>query len=233
MSANARDQIAWARFHLGDGTAPDGTRLLSEETLRKMREPTADMKGSALGDAVGISWLLRDVDGVRVASHGGTTNGQLSAFDMVPERGFAVISMTNCSPDGRMFNERFVKWALERYAGVVDRDPEPVILEGADLAPYEGRYETLAATVDIRAEGGRLSAKVEIKPEMIAVLSESGEAPPEQPPFILGLLGADRDDYVVAEGDAKGMKGFFVREPSGEVSGVHLGGRLASRVKNP
>ena len=34
MSATARDQIAWARFNLGDGTAPDGTRMLSAESLR-------------------------------------------------------------------------------------------------------------------------------------------------------------------------------------------------------
>lgn len=231
MSANAEDQIKWARFHLGDGTAADGTRLLSRELLQAMREPTASMKGSALGDAVGISWLLRDVDGVRIAAHGGTTNGQLSEFVMVPERGFAVISMTNCSPDGRTFNDRLVRWALERYVGVVDSDPEPVKLDAATLAPYEGRYETIAAVADITAHDGYLLAKVEIKPEMLSVLSESGEAPPEQPPIVLGLIASDGDEYVVAEGDGKGMKGYFVREPSGEISGVHLGGRLASRVR--
>jgi CubicO group peptidase (beta-lactamase class C family) len=50
LSATARDQIAWAKFHLGDGTAPDGTRLLSRKLLDKMKEPTVDMRGSALGD---------------------------------------------------------------------------------------------------------------------------------------------------------------------------------------
>ena len=41
-------------------TAPraDGSRFLSEEPVARMQEPTADMRGSALGDAVGISWLL-------------------------------------------------------------------------------------------------------------------------------------------------------------------------------
>ena len=76
MSATAADQIAWARFHLGDGTAPDGTRVLSQEMLRRMQEPTADMRASALGDHVGIAWLLRVVAGERVVGHGGTTNGQ-------------------------------------------------------------------------------------------------------------------------------------------------------------
>ncbi|MEY2473798.1 MAG: hypothetical protein QOK28_3127, partial [Actinomycetota bacterium] len=99
ISANAADQIAWARFHLGDGTAPDGTRVLTEKNLKLMQQPTVDMRGSALGDYVGISWLMRDVpDGdstVRIVGHGGTTNGQHSEFLMVPERDFGIISMTN------------------------------------------------------------------------------------------------------------------------------------------
>jgi len=66
MSANARDQIAWAKFHLGDGTAPDGTRLLSPELLELMKQPTASMQGSALGDFVGISWLIKDIAGVKL-----------------------------------------------------------------------------------------------------------------------------------------------------------------------
>ena len=68
MVATARDQIAWARFHLGDGTAADGTRILSAESLKRMHEPTVAMPGSALGDYVGISWLLRDVGGVRLST---------------------------------------------------------------------------------------------------------------------------------------------------------------------
>src|SRR5579884_900249 len=76
ISSNAGDQIAWARFHLGDGRAADGTRILSEEMLQRMQEPTVEMPGSALGDAVGISWMLREIDGVRLVSHGGDTIGQ-------------------------------------------------------------------------------------------------------------------------------------------------------------
>ena len=87
MSANVGDQLAWARFHLGDGTAPDGTRLLPEKLLRRMQQATGETPGSALGDAIGISWLLRDVGGTRMVGHGGNTHGQYSDFDMVPSGG--------------------------------------------------------------------------------------------------------------------------------------------------
>lgn len=231
MSANARDQIAWARFHLGDGTAPDGTRLLSRETLDLMKQPTADMRGSALGDYVGISWLLRDVDGVRLVGHGGTTIGQYSEFLMVPERGFAVISMTNCGPNGSEFNGRLEKWALEHFAGVVDKEPESLLLGEEALAQYAGRYETIAVTVDLVADQGRLLAKIAVKPEMREQLRQAGEDPDEeQPPIPIALLAGEADQYVVPDGPAKGMRGYFARGSDGQVCGVHMGGRLASRV---
>ena len=108
MTSNVADQLAWARFHMGDGTAPDGTRILSEELLRRMQDPTVSCPGNALGDAVGISWLLRDVEGTRVVAHGGDMAGQHSIFEMVPERRFAITSLTNCGPNGSEFNEEII-----------------------------------------------------------------------------------------------------------------------------
>lgn len=234
MSATARDQIAWAKFHLGDGTAPDGTRLLSKELVDLMKQPTADMRGSALGDYVGISWLLKDIDGVRIVGHGGTTNGQYSNFTLVPERGFGYISMTNCGPNGHQLNELLEKWALEHFIGLVDVEPEELSLGEEALQAFTGRFETIAAAVDITVEGARLSAKVEIKPEMLAVLREQGEdVPEEQPPVPLALIAGDGDQYIVPDGPAKGMRGYFSRDTEGNVNGVHLGGRLATRVTVP
>ena len=233
MSANARDQIAWARFHLGDGTAADGTRLLDEASVRRMQEPTVSMPGSALGDHVGISWLLAEVGGVRTVGHGGTTNGQHSEFAMIPDRQFAIISMTNCGPNGPQFNHELAKWAQQHFLGLSNPEPEPLRLDADQLAPYVGRFETIAATVDITAVDGRLSAAVTIKPAMAVALHEAGEEVPEQPPFVLALLAGDGDRYIVDEGPAKGMKGYFARAGDGTVDGVHLGGRLAARVALP
>jgi len=230
MSATAADQLAWARFHLGDGTAADGKRVLSEEQLKRMQEPTVEMPGSALGDAVGISWLLGEVAGTKTVSHGGTTNGQHSEFRMVPERGFALISMTNAGPSGPKLNEKLWAWALEHYLGLVDVELVPTRLPDAELAPYTGRFETIAAIVDITPQDGRLSAHVTIKPEMAAVLAEQGEELPEQPPILLAIVEGYADRYVVDEGDGEGMKGYFRRAEDGSVDAVHLGGRLATRT---
>jgi CubicO group peptidase (beta-lactamase class C family) len=231
ISANSKDQITWARFHLGDGTAKDGTRVLKAETLDLMKQPTAEMKGSALGDYVGISWLMRDVDGVRLVGHGGTTNGQYSEFVTVPERNFAFSSMTNCGPNGSRLNDALEKWAFENYLGLIEADPEPILLGDEALVRFTGRFETIAAAVEITAQSGRLLAKIDMKPEMRAALRESGEdTPEEQPPFVLGMLSNDGLEYVIPEGPAKGMKGYFAADSSGTITGVQLGGRLATRV---
>jgi CubicO group peptidase (beta-lactamase class C family) len=103
ISSNVGDQLSWARFHMSDGSSPKGTPVLSPALLRQMQEPTVACPGNDLGDAIGISWLLRDIEGVRVVSHGGDMTGQHSIFEMVPERGFAITSLTNCGPNGPEF----------------------------------------------------------------------------------------------------------------------------------
>lgn len=231
VSSNAADQIKWARFHLGDGTAPDGTRVLSKELLELMREPTFEIRGSALGDSVGISWFLEDTGGVTKVSHGGDTLGHHSSFVMVPERDFAVIALTNCDGLGSKVKGEAVKWVLEAFIGVIERDPEPVLLPESELAPYTGTFETIAAFADVTVEGGGLLLKVRVKPEMLKQLTEAGEPVPDQPPIPIGLLGGEGDQYIITDGAAKGMRGYFVRSEDGTIDAVHVGGRLAIRTK--
>jgi CubicO group peptidase (beta-lactamase class C family) len=226
VSSTIGDQVKWARFHLGDGSP-----LLSKESLDLMKEPTAGMRGSALGDAVGISWLLREVGGLKEVGHGGTTIGQYSQFFMIPEEDFALVSMTNCGPNGSQLNRRLAAWGLEAFFGVTEPDDEQIALGDDALADYVGTYETVAAWADVTAQGGRLVIDVRIKPETLQRLRDDGEEIPEQPPIPLAMLAGSGDRYVVADGAAKGMKGYFMRDESGKITGVHVGGRLALRTK--
>ena len=98
--SSVADQLRWARFHLGDARAESGVRVLLAELIRRMQEPTAALRGSNLGDAISIGWFLRDVDGIHTAGHGGSANGQFAELLLVPERNFAVVSLSNAGPDG-------------------------------------------------------------------------------------------------------------------------------------
>ena len=224
------DQVAWARFHLGDGRGVDGQQVVTRETLDRMKEPTFSLGGSAIGDWVGISWLMKDIDGVRLVGHGGTTNGQLSAFQLVPERNFGVAVLTNSSPKGGQLHEKLAKWALERCLGVVEAEPEPLTLTPDQLNEYTGDFETIGTKLHITSVGGQLSVKVEVNPETLAKIREmNGDEPEDDPPYVLNLLADDK--YAIAEGPAKGMRGFFTRDDSGAVDGINLGARLATRVR--
>ncbi|HJP65322.1 MAG TPA: serine hydrolase, partial [Actinomycetota bacterium] len=126
-----------------------------------------------------------------------------------------------------------MKWAFEAYAGVVEKDPEPVSLSEAELEPYTGHFETIAATCDITVEDGQLVLQADLKPETRAKLEEAGEDIDTPPPFPLGILAGPGDRYVITDGPAKGMKGYFARDASGTVEAVHVGGRLATRSAVP
>jgi CubicO group peptidase (beta-lactamase class C family) len=60
LDSSAADQLRWARFHLGDGRTERGASLLPAEVLQRMQQPTVALRGSNLGDAIGIGWFLRD-----------------------------------------------------------------------------------------------------------------------------------------------------------------------------
>jgi hypothetical protein len=72
-----------------------------------------------------------------------------------------------------------------------------------------------------------LIVEVTVRPE---VLEQLHEEPDDEPPIPIGMLPGDGDRYIVPEGPAKGMKGYFSRGADGTIDGVHLGGRLATRV---
>ena len=222
IATSAADVLRWARFHLGDGVPG----VLPAEVLRQMREPTTALRGSSLGEAIGIGWFLREIDGVRAAGHGGSANGQFAELLLVPERDFAVVALCNEGPDGIPFNQEVVRWALQEYLGITERAPEPLPFDEARAREVAGRYENEVMTFTVGINGAAVRMEVRIKPEIRAAADK--EPPPDPAPMDLGLL--PRDEYIVTDGEYAGQRGFFSRDESGAVTGVDLAGRLASRV---
>jgi CubicO group peptidase (beta-lactamase class C family) len=229
LASSVADQLGWARFQLGDGRAQGGGRVLPAELLGRMQQPTAALRASTLGDAIGIGWFLREVDGVGTVGHGGSANGQFAELLTVPERGFAVVALSNAGPDhGLAFNQVVVRRALQTYLGVIDRDPEPLPYDRARAQEVVGSYENEVMTLTIGTDGAGLTLKGGIKPEIRAAADK--ELPPDLPPAAMGLLPGDTDEYLITEGGMKGLRGFFTRDQRGAVVGVDLAGRLFNRI---
>ncbi|WP_333776963.1 serine hydrolase domain-containing protein [Streptomyces sp. IBSBF 3136] len=219
------DLLRWARFQLGSGEG-----VLPTEVLDQMKEPTVDLRGSSLGHAFGLGWFLKDVGGVRTVGHGGSGNCQYSDLLIVPERNFAVVALANAGPVGYPFTQAVLQWALERYLGVVEQDPEPSPYDVARAREVVGRYTNGAMNLDVADTGDGLTLAVEIKPEIRS--GSADDMPPDLPPAAMGFLSRDGDDYIVTEGGLKGQRGYFSREDSGTVTGVDLAGRLFTRLSD-
>jgi CubicO group peptidase (beta-lactamase class C family) len=229
LASSAADQIRWARFHLGDGRVESGNRVLPSEMLHRMKEPTVELRGSSLGDAFGICWFLRDVDGVRTVGHGGSANGQFAELLLVPEKNFAVVALSNAGPNGIPFNQSVVRWALQTYLGLADRDREPLPYNEAQARQVVGNYENDFMTLNIYADETALRLEVRIRPEIRAAAQT--EPPPDLPIADIGLLPGDQDEYIVTSGGLTGQRGFFTRNENGAVIGVDMAGRLFKRTQ--
>jgi CubicO group peptidase (beta-lactamase class C family) len=228
LESSAADLLRWARFHLADGRTDRGEEVLPAEVLRQMQEPTVELRGSSLGDAIGIAWFLRDVDGVATVGHGGSTNGQFAELLTVPERDFAVVSLSNAGPDGIPFNQAVVRWTLEHYLGIVDRDSEPIPHDEAWAREVAGDYDMDSMLITIAGDGTRLTLAAGIKPEIRAAAET--DLPPDYAPATIGRLPGVGDEYIITEGGMKGQRGYFTRDEHGVVVGIDLAGRVATRV---
>jgi CubicO group peptidase (beta-lactamase class C family) len=222
------DLLTYARFHLGDGTANTGERVLSRASLEQMR--TAQLRKQSNDDDIGIAWHLRTVGPIRTAAHGGTLAGHILLLELVPERNFAIGIFTNANNGWRLiqdveraaltsyFGASYAKNQAIAHRGLVETLPsaEPLATQ-PDLAPYVGRYLRPMNAVVVRADNNRL---------LVQVRPNSG-AP--QPDMTVSFYGPDQ--AVVLDGSDKGQSIEFIRGSDGRVNWVRVTGRVAVRAK--
>lgn len=218
------DLLSYARFHLGDGTAPDGQRLLSKASLELMR--ATQLRKQSTDDDIGLGWHLRHVGNLRVAAHGGTLSGHILLLEIVPEKNFAVGILTNSINGWRLIQDverevlkqyhgaTFPKNHAIAHRGLVETLPnvEPLATQ-PDPAPYVGTYARPMNKVSVRVEAGRL---------VVQELPIVGDPRPVMP---IAFFGPDR--AVVTDGNDKGQSIEFVRDQSGKVNWIRVVGRIA------
>ena len=220
LISSARDQLRYARFLLGDGTTDDGAALLTPKSLVAMR--SAPGPGGTITleiDGVCVSWWQRrTAEGVPVFQHGGSWGGQNSDFFFVPERGFAMTTLTNSTNGSKLIAELGRSgWALSQFCGLSNPSAVAQAAPPAQLAQYEGRYngwvippngptdQIVEQPIELKAADGglRVSGDLELS------------------------LAFYRDDFVLTtdkEGQVK--RSDFVRGPDGRIAWFRDGGRL-------
>jgi CubicO group peptidase (beta-lactamase class C family) len=220
IACHVQDLLRYARFHLGDGQAEGGTRLLTPDSMAQIRSPQATVWGS---EAWGLAWRIEQVQGARQLSHSGGTNGQVSLLVVIPEHDFALAILTNASQGGHL-TEQVRRWALKEVLGLEVLKPEPIQSSPDELARYAGRYWGFFNDVETAVLGGKLVGQVTLKRSFP---SEETPLRPAPPPMSLGLLEKDR--LLVLNGDSKDGKVDVLRRPDGSIGWVRFGGRLHTK----
>ena len=221
LISSVEDQLRYAHFHMGDGTTADGTRLLSAASMALMQSPLAPAGPSV--DALGVTWMLRDVAGTRLVQHGGTTNGQLSAFVMAPARGFAITVLTNADRGGQLHHD-ITEWALRHYLGVAETEPARLDLPTDSLAAFAGRYSARGSDLDLTLDDEGLILSMTPRG---GFPRKDSPARPAPPPMRVAAIGEDR--VVIVEGPFQGQQAEFLRRPDGGIVWLRMGVRAYAR----
>ncbi len=219
--SSANDLMRYARFHLGDGTTPDGARLLSRASLDLMRTPLAD---ADLDRKVGVSWFVRSVGDVRLQYHGGVAIGQQGVLMLAPDRGEALTVQTNSARGGLLHQDVTTWWLRQRLDLKV---PEPVYIEldRTRYTEYADRY--LAELSD---------AELELSDTGMVYRSFSHNRlnvqprPPDPPPSRVAFTSDAR--FTLLDGPLKDTRGEFLRGPDGRVRYMRVGGRVYRRTRS-
>ena len=221
------DLLSYARFHLGDGKAASGERVLRRDTLELMR--TAQLRKQSSDDDIGIAWHLRNVGPIRTAAHGGTLGGHILLLELVPEHNFAIGILTNASNGWRLIQD-VERAVLKSYHGATFATNQAIAHRGLvetlpavepltpqpDPAPYVGRYARPTNAVVVRAENRRL---------FVQVVPNSGSPQAE-----MALAFYRPDGAIVTDGPDAGQSIEFIRTPDGRVTWIRVVGRIARRV---
>ena len=214
IAASAKDQLHYARFHLGDGTSHDGARVLNRSTIAAMQSPVRD---GALDTKMGLSWMIQEISGVRFVLHGGGTIGQTSAFMIAPERRFALVILTNAGTGSLVMNET-MKVALELFLNAKIQTPAPIEKPEAELAEYAGRYEAALDTIELKVADGHLV--MQVTPRGGFPTRDTPAGPPS-PPTRLRFTASDR--VIGIDPPVVGQQAEFLRAPDGEIEWFRYG----------
>jgi CubicO group peptidase (beta-lactamase class C family) len=217
VTTHVGDLLTYARFHLDGGVTQEGFRLLPEAAILDMQRPR--VATGQFQESVGLSWFLHEVDGMKLVSHGGATNGQMAHLILIPAERLALGIVTN-GANGGLLNQAVRKWLLRDYLGLALAEATPLPDDGARLAEFCGRYSRGMMDLELTLEGDALSAKIQYK----TGFPRQDSPMPDVPPIPLSLT--DRGTLMAQGGRYDRAEGVFHRHPDGTIGWLLFGGRL-------
>jgi CubicO group peptidase (beta-lactamase class C family) len=222
LASSVKDQLRYARFHLGDGAADDGTRVLSAQSLAAMHTPSVP---ALLDTKMGLAWWIREPQGVRISSHAGGTLGQISNLMIVPSRNVAASFLTNSGSGGLVMLDA-IKDAWPEYLGFREPEPVHIAMTPDQLREYVGRYTSVLDEIELNL-GADGSLVAQVTPQG-GFPTRDSPAGPKPPPTRVAFIGTDH--AVTLDPPMKDQHAEFLRDDSGSVEWARVGGRIHRRL---
>jgi hypothetical protein len=203
--------------------APDGERLLTEETVAEMQAFQADLPDKdSLGDSWGLGWIRFDWNGERLYGHDGNTLGQAAFMRIHAGSGLAVGLLTNGGNTHDLYEDLYREIFAE-LAAVDMKHPlvAPEEPAAVDLDAHVGVYERASVRMEILrdSEGPRL--RTEVLGHLAALVPDPVEEYP--------LYPVSEDRYLLRPpGTETWMPVTFYSLPTGEEY-VHFGARATPK----
>lgn len=219
---NISDLFRYARFQMGDGTTRNGSRLLAKQSLQDMHAPRF---AATDPEWVGLTWYMREVNGVKILRHNGGTNGQVTSFNIVPARNLAFAILTNGDQGNTLINS-VTRTILEQYLGVSPKADSPIEMPLPKLNEYAGDYDARSDNVGVTLRDGELILQVTNKG---GFPTPADPPPPTQPPPVRAAFYAN-DKIFLRDDPYKDTHCEFLRDENGKIEWLRIFGRVHKKV---
>ncbi|HWO61598.1 MAG TPA: serine hydrolase domain-containing protein [Umezawaea sp.] len=157
LAMRPRDLVAFARMHLDDGKAADGTQVLAPGTAARMHGREVDLPELGLmGTSWGLGFERFDTPDGTIIGHDGNTIGQAAFLRIVPEAGLVVALLTN-GGDAAALHHDVVGHALDALSDVAlpALPVPPAEPESIDAERFTGTYSASVFDLTISQDADR------------------------------------------------------------------------------
>lgn len=213
LFASATDVARFA-ITVMDGGMIDGTRVLSENAVKRLTTGDPSLPGDSVA-RYGYGMLVTVQDGRRIWQHGGSINGFDATVTMFPDERLAIAITDNRSGPSVSGTTRIIASGV---AGIVPSAPPAELPErvatATERAQLVGHYATGPVRLELAQQGDTL------------VFRQNGGS------FGVRLVGDDRLK-VVMPGALPPVMLFIVRDATGRVAYLHQSLRAVPRVDAP
>src|SRR5262245_46306639 len=219
LAMRPRDLVTFARMHLEDGRAADGTQVLAPGTAARMHDREVGLPELGLmGTSWGLGFERFDTPDGAIIGHDGSTIGQNAFLRMVSEAGVAVALLTNGGDTVSLYHD-VVGHVLAELTGVglPTLPVPPAEPQRIDAERYVGTYSAQVFDLTVTQDDDQ---RIWIEQQPKGLLAEMGERVERTE------LVHYRDDMLIPVQADRGMHmphAFLGDDGTGHALYLHLG----------